>query len=122
MIKRISALTLTLVVMTAFFGTRALAKTSGDELKPATENSSASRKADEVNKEKFRIAFDKLVADAKAGRVAPAPRPQIRPAMRNNLSQGAKIAIVAGVVAAVVAIIIISKRDDFGPRGPIPVF
>lgn len=121
MIKRISALTLTLVVMTAFFGTRALAKTSGDELKPATENSSASRNADEVKKEKLRTAFDKLVADAKAGRVAPAPRTQIQPAQSNSLSKGTKIAIVVGVVVAVVAIIVVANTGA-GPSGPIRVF
>jgi hypothetical protein len=73
MIKRISSLTLTLVVLTTFFSTRTFATTSGDELKPA-EDRSASRKAAEVRNEKLREAFNKLVADAKAGREAPAPR------------------------------------------------
>lgn len=120
MIKRISSLTLTLVLLTTFFATRALANSSGDEPKPA-EKSSATRTADEVRNEKLRDAFDKLVADAKAGRVAPAPRTQIQPAQSNSLSKGTKIAIVVGVVVAVVAIIVVANTGA-GPSGPIRVF
>ena len=120
MIKRISSLTLTLVVLTTFFSTRTFATTSGDELKPA-ETSSASRKAGEVGNEKLREAFNKLVADAKAGREAPAPRTQMQPAQSNSLSKGTKIAIVVGVVVAVVAIIVVANTGA-GPSGPIPVF
>ena len=120
MIKRISSLTLTLVVLTTFFSTRTFATTSGDELKPA-EDRSASRKAAEVRNEKLREAFNKLVVDAKAGRVAPAPRAQIQPAQSNSLSKGTKIAIVVGVVVAVVAIIVVANTGA-GPSGPIPVF
>ena len=120
MIKRIGSLTLTLVVITTLFATQTFATTSGDELKPA-EDSSASRKAAEVRNEKLREAFNKLVADAKAGRVAPAPRPQMQPAQSNSLSKGTKIAIVVGVVVAVVAIIVIANTGG-GPSGPIPIF
>jgi len=120
MIKRISSLTLTLVVLTTFFSTRTFATTSGDELKPA-EDRSASRKAAEVRNEKLREAFNKLVADAKAGREAPAPRTQMQPAQSNSLSKGTKIAIVVGVVVAVVAIIVVANTGA-GPSGPIPVF
>ena len=120
MIKRISSLTLAFVLMTTFFATRTFANTRGDELKPA-ETSSAPRKPDEVRNEKLREAFNKLVADAKAGREAPAPRPQMQPAQSNSLSKGTKIAIVVGVVVAVVAIIVVANTGA-GPSGPIPIF
>ena len=120
MIKRISSVTLTLVVLTTFFGPHAFGSTPGDESKPP-DTSSASRKAAEVRNEKLREAFNKLVADAKAGREAPAPRPQMQPAQSNSLSKGTKIAIVVGVVVAVVAIIVVANTGG-GPSGPIPIF
>lgn len=120
MIKRISSLMLALVVITTFFGSRAFATTSGDEPKPAGD-SSASRKADEVRNEKLRDSFNKLLADTKAGREAPAPRTQIQPAQSNSLSKGTKIAIVVGVVVAVIAIIVVANTGG-GPSGPIPIF
>ena len=120
MIKRISSLTLGFVVIATFFATRTFATTSGDELKPA-DNSSATRKTDEVKNEKLREAFNKLVADAKADREAPAPRAQMQPAQSNSLSKGTKIAIVVGVVVAVVAIIVVANTGA-GPSGPIPIF
>ena len=120
MIKRISSLTPILVVVSTCFGTQAFAFTSRDELKPA-ENSSASRNADEVKHEKLRNAFNKLVADAKAGKVAPEPRSQMQPRQSNNLSKGTKIAIGVGIAVAIVATIFVVKADK-GPGESIPVF
>ena len=59
--------------------------------------------------EKLKADMAKLVADAKAGKVAPTERPQIRPAKSNNLSKGAKIAIGVGIAVAVVAVVLIAK-------------
>lgn len=120
MFKRISSLTLAFALLTTVFGTPALANTSGDELKPA-EDSTKSSTANDVKSEKLRTAINKLVSDAKAGRVTPAPPAQIQPRNSNNLSKGTKIAIAVGVVVAVVAIIVIAKADK-GPSGPIAVF
>ncbi len=57
---------------------------------------------------------------AKAGKVAPAERPQIQPAKSNNLSKGAKIAIGVGIAIAVVVVIVIATADK-GP-GQIGIF
>jgi hypothetical protein len=48
--------------------------------------------------------MEKLVADAKAGKVAPAPQ-QFPPATRNNLSTAAKIGIVAAIGAGIFLIV-----------------
>ncbi|MCA1602521.1 MAG: hypothetical protein LC776_13050 [Acidobacteria bacterium] len=69
--------------------------------------------------EKLKADMVKLVADAKAGKVAPAERPQIQPAKSNNLSKGAKIAI--GVVIAIAVIAVIVVKADKGP-GQISIF
>ncbi len=52
-----------------------------------------------------------LVVDAKAGKVAPAARPQIQPAKSNNLSKGKKIAIGIAVAVAVIAVIVVVDRQ-----------
>ena len=64
--------------------------------------------------EKLKAEMVKLIADAKAGKVAPAERPQIQPAKSNNLSKGTKIAIGVGIVIAVIAVIVIVTAD----KGP----
>jgi hypothetical protein len=119
MIKRIASVTLVTLLIVTICKTSAYAGTSaGDEVKPAENTSTGDNK--HVN-EKLRIDILKLVADAKAGKVAPAPRPQIQPRQSNSLSKGTKIAIAVGVVVAVVAIIVIAKTDA-GPSGPIGIF
>jgi hypothetical protein len=59
--------------------------------------------------DKLRTNMLRLVADAKAGKVAPAERGQIQRAKRNNLSKGTKIAIGVGIAVAVIAVIVIAK-------------
>lgn len=70
--------------------------------------------------EKLKSDMVKLIADAKAGNVAPAERPQIQPAKSNSLSKGTKIAIGVGIAIAVIAVIVIVKADK--APGPISVF
>jgi len=60
--------------------------------------------------EKLKADMVKLVADAKAGKVAPAERPQIQPAKTNKLSKGTKIAIGVGIAIAVVVVIVIARK------------
>ncbi len=55
----------------------------------------------------------KLLTDAKAGKVAPAARPQIQPAKGNSLSKGAKIAIGVGIAVLVLALIVKHQKDHF---------
>ena len=59
---------------------------------------------------KLKADIDKLVAEAKAGKIAPSAA-QMQPATRNNLSKGKKIAIGVGIAAAVVIIVLL------GPGG-----
>jgi citrate lyase beta subunit len=93
---------------------------SEDEVK-AAQNHTLPSAANELANEKLRTAINKLVSNAKAGKIAPAPRPQTQTRNSNNLSKGTKIAIAVGVVVAVVAIIVVAKADK-GPSGPITVF
>jgi hypothetical protein len=59
---------------------------------------------------RLKADMDRLVADAKAGKIAPSTA-QMQPATRNNLTKGKKIAIGVAIAAAVVAIVL------FGPGG-----
>ena len=59
---------------------------------------------------RLKADIDRLVAHAKAGKIAPSAT-QLQPAKRNNLSKGKKIAIGVGIAAAVVVIVL------FGPGG-----
>ena len=121
MLKRIASLTLVLFLISTICGTSAFARAvSEDEVKPALNNAIPST-ANEVANEKLRTAINKLVSDAKAGKIVPAPRPQTQSRNTNNLSKGTKIAIGVGIVVAVVAIIVVAKADK-GPTGPITAF
>lgn len=118
MFKRMSALIIALVLSVPVGGTAAFAKAvSGDEPKSA-ENTSTPNTTNELKNEKLRMAIDKLVSEAKAGKVAPEPRPQMQPKQSNNLSKGTKIAIGVGIAVAIVVIIVAAKSDkDPGPIG-----
>lgn len=63
--------------------------------------------------DKLRADMQKLIAEAKAGKVAPTARPQIQPAKSNNLSKGAKIAIGVGIAVVVIAIFVKYQKDHF---------
>ena len=121
MIKRIASLTLTTLLIVTICKTSAYAGTSaGDEVKAAENSSTVTSDNKQVN-QKLRSDILKLVADARAGKVAPASRTQIQPRNSNSLSKGTKIAIAVGVAVAIVAIIVVVKADK-GPSGPIAIF
>ncbi len=61
--------------------------------------------------EKLKADVAKLLSDARAGKLTPAPKSQIQPHQSNNLSKKAKIAIVVGIVVVVTAIIIYKNLD-----------
>jgi len=69
--------------------------------------------------EQLKKNIHKLVADAKAGKIAPAAKSQIQPAKGNNLSTKTKIAIGVGVAVLVLALVANHVRnhlfDDFHP-------
>jgi hypothetical protein len=112
MIKRITSLPLVALLIFTLCGSSTYARPSfGDEVKPA-ENTAPEEGAKKKSNEKLRTDILKLVADAKAGKVTPAMRPQ-QPKNSNSLSKGAKIGIAVGIAVAVIAIIVIAK--DKGP-------
>src|SRR6185436_4806608 len=112
MLTRIASLILVVTLVTALCGTSALAKNTRN---PDANTDAATGPSDAPGKERGRPNEQlknnmlKLVADAKAGKVAPAERPQIQPTKNNNLSKRTKIAIGVGIVIAVVAVILIAK-------------
>jgi hypothetical protein len=121
MTKRIASLMLVVVLVVMVCGTASHAKASpSDETQPA-ERTSSSSGADKQANEKLRTAFDKLLEDAKAGKLAPAARPQIQQRNSNHLSKGTKIAIGVGIAVAVVAIIVLANTGS-GPSDPIRIF
>lgn len=105
MTKRLLAFPLALVLTLGVCSVSALAdspKTS--EPTSAPEIKAASEKATSKPGAKLKKDMEKLVADAKAGKVAPAPQ-QFPNATRNNLSTAAKIGIVAAIGAGIFLIV-----------------
>ena len=121
MIERITSLMLVAVLIALVCATPIHARVSfADEVQPA-ENTTNVVDADKLAKEELRTAINRLVGVAKAGKIAPAARPQTQPRNSNNLSKGTKIAIGVGIVVAVVAIIVVVKVDK-APTGSFPIF
>jgi hypothetical protein len=105
------ALTLTCALILGVAAPFASAQSTSDPNEPrALNNSSGTPKVSEQS-EKVRADMAKLVADAKAGKVVPRTS-QFPQHQRNNLSKGAKIAIVAGIVVVVLAIIVVHEVNN----------
>jgi hypothetical protein len=111
MFNKFASFALVIALVCPLGGTSAFANTPSDPEGKAkgaetpTESGSGARTKAEPN-EKLRADMLTLVAHAKAGKVAPAAKPQIQPAKSNNLSKGTKIAIGVGIAVAVVAIVL----------------
>ncbi len=123
MLNKLTSVTLVAALVIVLCGTSAFANSSSNpDAKTDTANvpSGALAKKEVKPNEQLKNNMLKLVAHAKAGKVAPAERPQIQPAKSNNLSKGAKIAIGVGIAIAVIAVIVIATSDK-GP-GEIRVF
>jgi hypothetical protein len=127
MLKKQLSLVLIIALAFALCGITAFARNPSDP--PGNANMAetsaksapaATTKAKKSN-ERLRADMLRLVADAKAGKVTPAARPQLQPAKSNNLSKGAKIAIGVGIAVVVLAIIVKYQRDhlfdNFNLRG-----
>jgi hypothetical protein len=110
MLSKLTSVTLVAALLIVSCGTAAFASNSPN---PDKRTDIASVPSDiPANKEikpneQLKKTILKLVADAKAGKVAPTERPQIRPAQRNNFSKGKKIALGVGIAVAVIAVILI---------------
>ena len=114
MIKKFASVVLVAVLVFTLAGTSAFAENpSTGEAKTQPD---AATEPEKVVNEKLRAEILKLIADTKAGRsVMRSPQTQIQRPQRNNLSQGAKIAIGVGIAVAVVAVILVSKRCSNEP-------
>ena len=117
MIKSIVSVMLAAVLSFTFCATSATARPSVDDEVKSTENDGTTAHRNE----KLRTDMLNLVADAKAGKVVPAPRSQMQPEKSNNLSKGTKIAIGVGIAVAVIAIIVVATADK-GPTGGFRIF
>ena len=114
MLNKLASLTLAVALLASLCGTSGFANSSTSinsnkdrsvrRLRFVRSDSNDSR----IN-DKLRVNILKLVSDAKAGKIAPAERPQIQPAKSNNLSKRTKIAIGVGIAAAVIVAIVIVK-------------
>ncbi len=112
MLNKLTSVTLVAALVIVLCGTSALANSSSNpDAKTDTANvpSGAPAKKEVKPNEQLKNNMLKLVADAKAGKVALAARPQIQPAKSNNLSKGTKIAIGVGIAVAVIAVILITS-------------
>jgi hypothetical protein len=114
MIKRLTSLALVVALACTvggtcvFAGTPPNAHATGDVLETPPASPMSVREVQ--SNEKLRAGFSKLVADAKAGKVAPAARPQTQPRRSNNLSDGVKVAIGVGIAMALVILVVTHKR------------
>lgn len=112
MLNKLTSVTLVAALVIVLCGTSAFANNSSNpDAKTDTVNvpSGAPAKKEVKPNEHLKNNMLKLIADAKAGKVAPAERPQIQPAKSNNWSKGTKIAVGVGVAVAVVVVILVVR-------------
>jgi hypothetical protein len=125
MLSKFAYFALVTALVSTSGGLSALANTMSDrENKSKIATTSAEPGAIASNEanpnEKLRAGVRKMVSDARAGKVTPAVKSQIRPAQTNNWSTGTKIAVGVAIAVAVVAVIVIVQADN-GPKS-IPIF
>ncbi len=104
------------IVLSSLTGTSVFARSTTESKVPFVETKTAPKSApatkDEATRNtKLKADMQKLLADAKAGKVA--PRPQRLPnGGRHNLSTGAKIGIIAAIAGGIFAIIVIHQVNS----------
>lgn len=122
MFTRIASGVIITALVCTLGGTAAFANTAGPDEKTETANipSQAPAKEEAKPNEQLKNNMLKLVADAKAGKIAPASKSQIQSAKGNNLSKRTKITIGVVAVTVVVLILVVNHVrnhlfDDFHP-------
>jgi hypothetical protein len=126
MFKRLASPVIITALVFTLGGTAAFAnKTSNPEPDEKTDQpkvpSEAPAKEEVRRNEELKTNLLKLVADAKAGKVAPAPKSQAQPARNNNWSKKTKIIVGVGIAVTVVVVILVVNHvrnhlfDDFHP-------
>jgi hypothetical protein len=109
MLTRGLAAALSVVLIIAAASVPVFAGDGAEATKP-TDQPAAPKKSEP----KLKAGMQKLLSDARAGKVAPKPQ-QFPNTKRNNLSTGAKIGIAAGIGAAIFLIIMfraLNSDDD----------
>jgi hypothetical protein len=109
MFKRLASVVI-VVALVCSLGTAALAnEISHPDEKTDPANVPAKAPAKEAAKanEQLKNKMLKLVADAKAGKIALPPKSEIQPARSNHWSKKTKIAIGVGVAVTVVVLILV---------------
>lgn len=126
MTNKIASLSLVIALVCTLSGSSVLANIRSDlelttKASPFLPEVNTVSKMDSQPNDKLRTGMLKLVAEAKAGKIALAERPQIQPPKSNNLSKGTKIALGVGIAVAVIAVIVVVKADK-APGDSIRVF
>ena len=103
MIKKAISVAVVFVLVVCFSCASVLANNDSDSKKTVDKTPPAAAKT-EAN-EKLKADVAKLVAEAKAGKLK-VPAQHFPQPKRNNLSTGAKVAIVAGIAGAVIFLIL----------------
>ena len=100
--RKVVPLVAALVLACCLCATPANGRSGSDSKEPAAKTPPVEKT--QAN-EKLKADVTKLVADAKAGKLK-MPAQHFPQPKRNNLSTGAKVAIIAGVAAAVIFIVL----------------
>ena len=113
MLTRIISSLLMLLLISSFCETSAFSSGPSEKIPQPIVDQVISVNTEARPDAKLRAEMEKLVADARAGKVIPAARPQIQPAKSNSLSKKAKVAIGVGIAVIVLAVIIKHEKDNF---------
>lgn len=114
MFKRLASVVIVIALVGTLGGTAAFAnKIPNPEEKtdPPKVPAKAPAKEEVKAPEQLKNKMLKLVADAKAGKIAPAPKWQTQPAKSNNWSKKTKITIAVGVAVTVVVLYLVVKHS-----------
>jgi hypothetical protein len=105
-LNKFTSVTLVAAMVVVLCGTSAFANNSSVADEKTDAGSVPVTKVVKPN-ERLKNNIEKLVADAKAGKVALPTKSQIQPAKSNGWSKGTKIAVGVGIAAAVIVTILI---------------
>ena len=115
MLTKFATFCLVFALMTTLCWRSAFAQSSSpdaSELSQPVDSSALSTARNEAkSNERLKAGMTSLLSDARAGKIAPAAKPQIQPAQSNNLSKKTKIWIAVGIGVALVITAIIIYKD-----------
>ena len=112
LIRSISSL-LVLMLISTLGETSALASSASEKTPQPIMDEVISVIPEARPEAKLKSDMEKLIAEARAGKVIPAVRPQMQSVKSNNLSKTAKIDVGVGIAVVVLAIIIKHEKDNF---------